>query len=117
MLNFPQKPMRPRRTLLGKLFKNASLAPLLGLSALMAVAAARPDSPKSFGAQPHPLVRLIHSVFQLVAPAAEKPSARSHMSGPPPRVFFASLIASLRLVAAPPVRLSSPGRLRLPLRC
>lgn len=112
MLNFPQKPMRPRRTLL------ASLAPLLGLSALMAVAAARPDSPKSSGVQPHPLVRLIHSVFQFVAPAAEKPSAQSHLPGPSPRLFFTPVSASRWLLAAPPLAPeSSPRRHRLQLRC
>jgi hypothetical protein len=74
--------MRPRRTLL------SSLAPLIGLSALMAVIAAEPASPKQPRAQ-HPLVRLIHSVFQFVAPSAETPSSRSHAHGLPPRVLFA----------------------------
>jgi hypothetical protein len=111
MLNFPQKLMRPRRTLL------ASLAPLLGLSALMAVAAAGSGSPKQSGAQSHPLVRLIHSVFQLVSPSAESAAARSHSPGPPPRVFFELLTASLWLVTAPLVPASSPWRRRLQLRC
>jgi hypothetical protein len=74
--------MRPRRTLF------SSLAPLIGLSALMAVIAAEPASQKQPRAQ-HPLVRLIHSVFQFVAPSAETPSSRSHAHGLPPRALFA----------------------------
>jgi hypothetical protein len=109
--------MRPRRTLLAKLFKNASLAPLLGLSALIAVAAAGSGSHKQSPAQPHPLVRFIHSVFQLVSPSAEKPSARSYPPGPPPRLFFATVAASQWIAAAPPVLVRSPGLRRLQLRC
>jgi hypothetical protein len=74
--------MRPGRTLL------SSLAPLIGLSALMAVIAAEPASPKQPRAQ-HPLVRLIHSVFQFVAPSADTPPSRSHAHGLPPRALFA----------------------------
>jgi len=111
MLNFPQKLMRPRRPFL------ASLAPLLGLSAIMAVAAAGPGSPKQSGAQPHPLVRLIHSVFQLVAPAAEKPSARSYPPGPPPRLLFTPVSGSLWMVSASRAPMASLRRLHLSLRC
>jgi hypothetical protein len=111
MLNFPQKLMRPRRTLL------ASLAPLLGLSALIAVAAAVPGLPKQSGTQSHPLVRLIHSVFQFVAPSAEKPSARSYPPGPPPRLFLTPISAPVWLITAPLVPASSPWRHRLQLRC
>jgi hypothetical protein len=109
--------MRPRRTLVAKLFKNGSLAPLVGLSALIAMAAAGSGSHNQSAAQPHPLVRLIHSVFQLVSPSAEKPSARSYPPGPPPRLLFAAVSASRRIAAAPPVPVTSPAFRRLQLRC
>src|SRR5215472_15422452 len=107
MLNFPQKLMRPRRPFLAKLFRNGSLAPLLGLSAIIAVAAAVPGSPKQTGTQSHPLVRLIHSVFQFVAPSAEKPSARSYPPGP----------ASLWMVVMAPIPPVALRLRRLHLRC
>jgi len=79
--------MRLRRTVL------ARLTPLLGVSALMAIIAAGPESPKQSGLQSkaqHPLVRLIHSVFQLVAPAAEAPSAHTSAQRPSPRAFLST---------------------------
>jgi len=79
--------MRLRRTVL------AGLAPLLGVSALMAIIAAGPQSPKQPGVQSkaqHPLVRLIHSVFQLVAPAAEAPSAHARARRPSPEAFLST---------------------------
>lgn len=75
--------MRVRRTIL------ATLAPLLGMSALIAAIAAGPDAAKPAKAQ-NPLVRLIHSVFQLVAPAAEAPSARTHPQRPSPQAFLST---------------------------
>jgi hypothetical protein len=117
MLNFPQKLMRPRRPFLAKLFRNGSLAPLLGLSAIIAVAAAVPGSPKQSGTQSHPLVRLIHSVFQFVAPSAEKPSTRSYPPGPPPRLFFTPVSASLWMVVMAPIPPVALRLRRLHLRC
>src|SRR5215469_3941287 len=79
--------MRLRRTVL------ARLAPLLGVSALMAIIAAGPEPTKQPGLQSkaqHPLVRLIHSVFQLVSPAADSSSARSSGQRPSPRAFLST---------------------------
>ncbi|HEY7335827.1 MAG TPA: hypothetical protein VH639_13150 [Bryobacteraceae bacterium] len=100
--------MRPRRTLF------SSLAPLIGLSALIAVAAAGPESPRQSGAPQHPLVRLIHSVFQFVAPAAEAPSLHSAARRPSSRAMLSMaafqltpLGHSLWMVAADAVALPS----------
>ena len=106
----------------------ASLAPLLGVSALVAIIAAGPASSKQQGLHSkgqHPLVRLIHSVFQLVAPAAEAPAtdARAHRGSP--RTFLSSaalaytpLGHSLWMVGSLPVPLNAErSQQRVQLRC
>ena len=103
--------MRPRRTLL------SSLAPVIGLSALMAVIAAEPASPKQPRTQ-HPLVRLIHSVFQFVAPSADTPSSRSDAHGLPPRALFSpSSTFSWTVAPAAGVAPILPRKRLLSLRC
>jgi hypothetical protein len=104
--------MRPRLALL------SSLAPLIGLSAVMAIISAEPASPRQSREQQHPLARLIHSVFQFVAPAAERPSSRSHAQGPSPRLLFASAPALLSALSSSISLAPSLRRIRLHLlRC
>jgi hypothetical protein len=111
--------MRLRRSVL------ATLAPLLGVSALVAIIAAGPESLKPAKAQQNPLVRLIHSVFQLVAPAPEAPPSDARAQHPSPRAFLSSaalaytpLGHSLWMITAPLVPLAAARAQQRPLlRC
>ena len=107
--------MRFRRTLL------ASLAPLLGLSALLAAMSAEPQV--SGGGRP--LTRLLQSVVQLVtpsdefsltAPSPERPSAHSLLAfGAPAATPFRH---SLWMISSrPAVNLALRRHQRVLLRC
>ena len=103
----------------------SALAPLLGVSALMTAMAAGPDAAVAgAGHANSTLVRLIHSVIQLVSPA-EISSASAAPHRPSPRAFLplaalapTSLGHSLWMVTAPAVRIAAPRRQqRSLLRC
>lgn len=107
--------MRFRRTFL------ASLAPLIGFSALMAAMCVEPGVTR--GARP--LIRLFQSVVQLAAPACDYTTAGPSHERPPARALlaFAALAVtpfghSLWMVARrPSIQLSFRRHLQAPLRC
>ena len=77
MLTFSQKPMRFRRTIF------ASLAPLIGLSALLTAASA--EAGVTRGARPFIRLlqsRLFQSVVQFTAPPADYPSVSASQERP-----------------------------------
>ena len=109
--------MRFRRTFL------ASLAPLLSLSALVAAMNAAPRASEYPRSRAESLVRLLRSVAQFAAPAAESVHVSSEHASPQAVLDFAALAAtpyrhSLWMVARPDAApLLSRRHLRAPLRC
>lgn len=107
--------MRFRRTII------ASLAPLIGLSALLAAATA--EAGVARGAKP--LIRLLQTVVQLAAPTADFNVAAASQDHPAPQILldFAALAVtplghSLWMVARrPAVDLLTRRHLLVPLRC
>lgn len=107
--------MRFRRTIL------ASLAPLIGLSALLAAMSAEPQV--SGGSRP--LTRLLQSVVQLVTPANEYSLTAPSPERPPAHAFLAftaladtSFRHSLWMISArPAIDLAFRRHQRVLLRC
>ena len=107
--------MRFRRTLL------ARLAPLIGLSALLAAASA--DG--SVTRVSHPLIRLLQSVVQLSAPSGEYASVAPSQDRPSPHALLAFDALSITpfrhslwmIVSPPAVNLLTRRHLLVPLRC
>jgi hypothetical protein len=107
--------MRFRRTII------ASLAPLIGLSALLTAATAEAGAAR--GARP--LIRLLQTVVQLAAPAIDHTSAPTPQSHPSAQLLlaFAALAVtplghSLWMIARrPAVDLLTRRHLLVPLRC
>ena len=120
MLTFNQKPMRFRRSIL------ASLAPLIGLSALLAGVSSEAGVTRATG----PLIKLLQSrflqsVIQLAAPPADHTSASASQERPSVHALLAiSALAvspfrhSLWMIAQrPAVNLRARRHFFAPLRC
>ncbi len=107
--------MRFRRTII------ASLAPLIGLSAILAAATA--EAGAAGGARP--LIRLLQTVAQLAAPACDYAATAASHDRPPAQAFlaFTALAAtpfahSVWMIVTPPaVDLFTRTHLLVPLRC
>lgn len=107
--------MRFRRTII------ASLAPLIGLSAILAAATA--EAGVTRGARP--LIRLLQSVVQFAAPAADYASAGGSQERPSVHALLAVSALSVTpyrhslwmIVTPPAVNLLTRRHLLVPLRC
>ena len=115
MLTFNQKLMRFRRSIL------ASLAPLIGLSALLAGVSSEAGVQRAT----RPLIKLLQSVVQFATPAADYTSASASQERPSVHAFLAiSALAvspfrhSLWMIAQrPAVNLRTRRHFLVPLRC
>lgn len=115
VLTCGQKVMRFRRTII------ASLAPLIGLSAILAAATA--EAGTTGGARP--LIRLLQTVAQLAAPACDYAATAASHDRPPAQALlaFTALSAtpfahSVWMIVTPPaVDLLTRTHLSVPLRC